>query len=573
MPRMFHPAALAASLLAAAAVQAVTPATALAADDSLRAAVALAQRVGALQAAGLGGDTVVATVAAATRTAPAVAPSSAVLALAARHGVEPTDAQRRAALDLDLLPQPARDALAGVVTAYAAFDDAALTADAAAVYGARARLLDSVVALRDAAPAARQSDQSQAAVLNLCPAVALDLQGTSDTYTANCALTVDVGGDDTYLNNAGGSNVLGVPQASCGGFQVTGAGALVDLAGRDRYVSGLACGINGGGSNGAGFLLDAAGDDVYEAAIGGVNGGGSGRGHGFLLDVAGHDAYRAGNYAANGGAGWSGVGALIDTGGNDSYEASSWGTNGGAHERGHGLLIDTTGTDSYTAHANGANGSADPATFGTGLLLDGGGTGDKYVDYDGGTGTDKTVVPKGPVGAQLDLMPTFAATPAWVDRTLLSQTVPVTTPGVAAINADLVRVKGGRSTTDPRNYDLSVWAAGDPAPTNPVSVFTGGLVATPIDVSLLTTPAIASQAAEVRVSARHRYDASQVVCLLGVGGQCVNAPLNPLDVAWLATAGQGATLTVKAELLVNGAPVASQTVPVPLVGQLLATVA
>lgn len=576
--------AIAVSLWATAAQAGPPVGAVLPGGNQLTAAVVLAQRATTLQAWQLG-----VTVSSPTAT-PALPPSAMVLALAARHGVVPDDEQVRAARQLDHLPDRVRAALADVIDAYVAFDIATrlLPVPSRLATGspttqqiepgrialgsllwARSHMLDAIVALHEAVSAGGNEDSP--APLSLCPAVALDLTGTSDTYTADCALIVDVGGNDTYLNNAGGSNILGVVPPNCG-LAITGAGALIDLNGQDRYISGHHCGINGGASGGAGFLLDVAGDDIYSAGGGGINGGGNG-GYGFLLDVAGTDSYSAGTFSTNGGGGWNGAGLLLDTGGNDSYGADGWGSNGGAHDRGIGLLLDTEGTDSYTATSVGANGGAHDATTGTGLLLDGGGQGDTYSDLEGGTGTDKTVAPKGSVGMQLDVVPQFSpATPSWVERTLLQQSVPVVTPPVPAIDADLLRVKGNRSSADPRNYEISLWIAGQLAPTNPISVFTGGLLAVPVDLSLLHTPPIASQSAELRLTVRHRYDPAEVVCLIGVGDTCVNAPLDPLDIPWLTTAGPGAELIVDASLFVNGQQIATQTVAVPLLGQLFAVI-
>lgn len=70
-----------------------------------------------------------------------------------------------------------------------------------------------------------------------------DLVGVPNTYAVDCPLIVDVGGNDTYTNNAGGVN--------------GGAAAVIDLGGDDRYAGNRASGANGGGSAGAGFLFDA----------------------------------------------------------------------------------------------------------------------------------------------------------------------------------------------------------------------------------------------------------------------------------------------------------------------------
>ena len=97
-------------------------------------------------------------------------------------------------------------------------------------------------------------------------------------------------------------------------------------------------------------------------------------------------------------------------GGNDSYFAGAGGVNGGSWV-GSGFLFDGGGDDNYVADQDGANGQADPVlgcfvgclyNHAAGLLLDKGGR-DNYADNAGGTGADRTVVPKGLVGAQVDV--------------------------------------------------------------------------------------------------------------------------------------------------------------------------
>jgi hypothetical protein len=357
----------------------------------LAGAVAIAKTATAWQA-----DTLGVTMPARVAMQAHVHPSEAVLVLAARHGVTPDATQAAQVAALDSLP--AATALAGVIDAFLAVEDATSLAfahadrsqlqqladhpdqadgaslaglgmDFAPIFTARGQLLDASLALANAWPLHAPSTASSAPpTLDLCPAIALDTVGVATAYPANCALTVDVGGDDTYTNNAGGSSVYSGPTGTtC--FIDEGAGALLDLAGNDRYVAGRNCGVNGGGQGASGFLLDVAGNDTYAAGNGGINGGGS-LGVGFLLDVLGSDTYTAGDSGTNGG-GSLGSGLLIDLSGNDSYTATTRGVNGGTAE-------------------------------GVGLLLDGSGH-DAYSDSDGGTGTDKTVAPKG-TGAQVDVL-------------------------------------------------------------------------------------------------------------------------------------------------------------------------
>lgn len=406
--------------------------------------------------------------------------------------------------DLDALPAPSRAALARLVDAYLALEAAAERAYAAAdfdalrdhaalpaelfraagldlgpVLGARAELLDAAFAARDAF-AAHPGAWPRQGPLIVPPFFAVDIGVTDWTYTDDLFFVFDAGGDDRYLNNAGGN---GGNVAPCG-LPFAGsapASALVDLDGRDQYGDPAAphrCGANGGGYFGVGALVDlsistqtldlSADDDVYVAAIFGVNGGAYVGGVGFLFDEAGRetylsvdpfyggvalgangagdqgvallldgggdDVYVAGTVAANGGAD-GGLGLLLDVSGHDRYTGGSRSTNGGAREYGVGLLLDLAGADRYTAGGQGANGGgyggigahldwdgddayvatalgvnggADPGDFNgvptplsIGLLLNIGGA-DTYQDSAGGTGADKTVLPKGLLGLQVD---------------------------------------------------------------------------------------------------------------------------------------------------------------------------
>jgi hypothetical protein len=358
--------------------------------------------------------------------------AEAVRALIARHS-EVTEDTAGSLARLETLPTSENAALTAVVDAFIAFDDAVRRRKQAVspvdpmggltdVLAARAALFDS------AAAASRQSSMSSAfdgSPLQLPPWFALSTGVVNDSYAVDFVLTIDMGGDDSYQNNAGGSNVHG---GACEFATVTpsAAAALIDLGGRDTYESGRSCGANGGGAAlGAGFLYDGGpGDDSYIAGGFGTNGGGDFGGVGFLYDESGATSYKAGANGTNGG-GALGLGLLVDGGGDDSYDATDSGTNGGS-ALGAGGLLDLSGTDSYWAGSVGTNGGANGGTAslvdlsgddayvaggtgangggsaGTGLLLDGGGL-DTYTDMQGGSGTNKTVAPKGAVGAQFDV--------------------------------------------------------------------------------------------------------------------------------------------------------------------------
>lgn len=227
----------------------------------------------------------------------------------------------------------------------------------------------------------------------------------SDTYSgrnggsaSGVGFLLDLGrGNDTYKSEDTGTN---------GGGADGGVGFLVDAGGQDNYTAGKE-GTNGGGNKGVGFLLDGGGSDTYNAERVGTNGG-SRSGRGLLIDAGeSDDTYTAGTKrgghvtpygGTNGGGYGNGSGMLYDTGGNDSYTALFAGTNGGGANGASGLLIDGAGNDSYTGLQNGTNGGGESAV---GLLLDASGH-DSYEDMDGGTGTDRTMVPKGDAGAQMD---------------------------------------------------------------------------------------------------------------------------------------------------------------------------
>lgn len=294
---------------------------------------------------------------------------------------------------------------------------------------ARAGFLDAVGDLADELSVATGHEDVE---IHEPPALAVDLGAEDDTYTEDVRLLIDVGGDDTYENNAGGNGLTfsdlvppeggdGQPAAAlvdlngadtygelaldpwdrrsaANGGAFAGVGVLVDDGGNDVYAAD-ADGVNGGAFAGAGLLLDTAGFDTYHAAGWGANGGGYPAGIGQLVDLGDADDTYSGSYeAVNGGGALGGTGLLYDAGGDDAYTATRLATNGGGF-LGDGLLVDRgDGDDAYTATANGVNGGA---FGGSGLLYDEGGH-DVYEDEAGGGGEDRTVVPKGPVGAQVD---------------------------------------------------------------------------------------------------------------------------------------------------------------------------
>lgn len=364
-------------------------------------------------------------------------PSEAFAALAASHGVA-VDAAELAVLDSHPLARPlatvadrfllfqgAAQAAYGALAAQALDDLPALYAEMGAAStwtpadaeafaskfqlpavpgSAMAHLLDAraglALATLDLAFATQSLSTSRAALqIDATPAFALDLDGADSTYLEDIVLTIDVGGNDLYLNNAGGSNIdpLHLRCPNIVGSFSTGAGTLIDLgAGDDRHESWRTCGINGGGHFGAGFLYDEGGRDTYYASSGGVNGGGW-AGLGFLYDAgAGDDNYtgfastgRLGTWGVNGGGMGQGEGFLVDEGGSDVYIAGVGGTNGGGYNQGgRGLLVDDgEGADLYSADWLGTNGGGN--AYAAGALLDGGGDdtylSSTFIDFGYGT--------------------------------------------------------------------------------------------------------------------------------------------------------------------------------------------
>lgn len=353
-------------------------------------------------------------------------PSRSVQALVASHGGSLAPAEEDRLQTLDALPTEQARALARVVDAYRAFEQATEQARAQGAFAAggieeasptdplehdapglgsvlatRTQFLDAVEKLHVAT--AQKDAKASAQDVDRCPTIAIDADGSNDTYTEDCSLVIDLGGSDTYHNNAGGSD--------------GSAAALVDLEGDDRYGDPALLGsrgVNGGAVAGAGVLVDASGDDVYAAQTRGINGGASLNGAGLLVDGAGNDAYLAASavtietienrsvasYGVNGGGHAQGLGLLVDEDGRDVYRAAanvecvlrcvpvgSYGVNGGGNDGGFGVLIDASGPDLYQAGTGltcpgsceevasyGVNGGGN---FGNGYVFDGAGS-DRY---------------------------------------------------------------------------------------------------------------------------------------------------------------------------------------------------
>ena len=272
-------------------------------------------------------------------------------------------------------------------TAAAAAAIAAFKAETGSDAAARAQIVAGrqlAAAVEAALPALRAAGASGATgaavdgcdLLDQAPALCLGGPG-ANTYTADYALQIDLGGDDVYRNGAGAADP-GSPTVA-GGNGIAAAVAI-DVGGDDRYTTAIptadgARAAHGASYGGIGMLVDLAGNDVYEAwaadtayAQAVANGAGQ-VGLGLLADLAGDDAYVARSTTLNlfatvgNGAGSVGTGLLLDAAGDDTYRTESL--------RDQPLL--NVYDNKPTLHPAGAVGSG-AGVIGTGVFADGGGT-------------------------------------------------------------------------------------------------------------------------------------------------------------------------------------------------------
>lgn len=230
-----------------------------------------------------------------------------------------------------------------------------------------------------------------------------------NVYREDAALILDLGGDDLYLNNAGGTRP-GIPVALVidwggndtyiaqdnfsQGAGVLGGGFLVDLGGNDTFVA--LDGSQGGGFWGVGLLYHGDGKGLFRARS--FSQGTGEMGIGLLVNGTGDTAYSC--LLAGQGLGlFGGAGILVDQGGNDLYQLGGsqpdfrdpqkatvslgQGFGKGIMPRkgvtgvpgGIGMLIDEAGDDTYIADyfAQGAS-----YYYGVGILLDAAGN-DRYL--------------------------------------------------------------------------------------------------------------------------------------------------------------------------------------------------
>jgi hypothetical protein len=150
-----------------------------------------------------------------------------------------------------------------------------------------------------------------------------------NVYTEDAALILDLGGDDLYLNNAGGTRP-GMPIA-----------LVIDWGGSDRYLSRENF-SQGAGVLGGGFLIDLGGDDTF-ISLDGSQGVGF-WGIGLLYHGDGNGVFSARKLCQ--GTGQMGIGLLINRNGDDKYLCSFAGQGLGLFG-GAGILIDEAGDDLY----------------------------------------------------------------------------------------------------------------------------------------------------------------------------------------------------------------------------------
>jgi hypothetical protein len=151
----------------------------------------------------------------------------------------------------------------------------------------------------------------------------------SNVYTEDAALILDLGGDDLYLNNAGGTRP-GMPVA-----------LVIDWGGNNRYISKEKF-SQGAGVLGGGFLID-LGESATFVSLDGSQGAGF-WGIGVLYRGDGEGTFTARRFSQ--GAGQMGIGLMANRRGDSRYLCSHDGQGLGLFG-GAGILIDEGGNDFY----------------------------------------------------------------------------------------------------------------------------------------------------------------------------------------------------------------------------------
>lgn len=173
----------------------------------------------------------------------------------------------------------------------------------------------------------------------------------NDMETIDRLIQIDPIGNDTYLNNAGATNM-----ADVGSERPTQprflASVSLDFAGNDVYVGRAVNGISmegqGSGLIGIGILHDLDGDDDYECRR--ACQGGASRGVGYFRDHNGNDEVVAGRGIGYGEL--AGIGIHRNDAGNDQYftrmgAGHTYGSTVKENTVDTGILWDRAGADSY----------------------------------------------------------------------------------------------------------------------------------------------------------------------------------------------------------------------------------
>lgn len=181
-------------------------------------------------------------------------------------------------------------------------------------------------------------------------------------------LCLEGGGDDSYDLDGDGQG-FGGP---------AGTGVLADVAGNDSYYCEPYAEKVGRADYHSDFLVAAS----HAQGVGSGRRGDGGDGHawagglGALLDIAGDDRYEAGNWSQGTGY-WFGTGLIYEGGGDDTYRSVYFTQASGAHFA-IGAIVDVTGDDTHELFENAGAGLGFGWDFTHALLLDGSGN-DAYT--------------------------------------------------------------------------------------------------------------------------------------------------------------------------------------------------
>ena len=154
-----------------------------------------------------------------------------------------------------------------------------------------------------------------------------------NVYSNEAFLIIDTGGDDTYLNSAGGANgLVGRPIS-----------IVIDMGGNDQFISRRSF-SQGSGVFGIGILAALGSNCTFQAKH--LSQGAGFFGCGLLMTGYGNQSFEADTFCQ--GAGMFGAGILWQRGGDTTYKAAQM-AQGFGGTQGVGLLLDESGNDSYFA--------------------------------------------------------------------------------------------------------------------------------------------------------------------------------------------------------------------------------